>query len=258
MCGIFLSVIFLSGHVMTERISEIVLRLAREQLAVERPAESLAPLVVQQAPVANLTSTDLQGLPVAEADDHEFDAVKTSSSDPPCPRLRRGGAAEGAPEVGVSYETHDPSIASASDAAVASSPTVRSEFDEQPLRQSTNSTSLSSSLFSEQPDTPGTLLVSATEDSAALFSRFPGEQRDPPYPPLLRGGADTARDEPSIVERIDEHGRRMEDIVGGLEQSLAALFESQTETLNRLRDRVLEHDRRWLEQSANRRAAFTL
>src|SRR5262249_46819551 len=99
-------------------------------------------------------------------------------------------------------------------------------------------------------------LLPATEQSAGLLSGFAGERRDPPSPPLLRGGGTEARDASPIVERISEHGRRMEEVMSGLEKSLVALFATQTETLNRLRDRLPEHDRRWLEQSANRRAAF--
>jgi hypothetical protein len=244
---------------MIETISEIVLRLAREQLAAESPAESLAPLVVQQASVANLTSADLQGLPVAETNGVEFDTARTSSPDPPCPPLLRGGAVGG-----VASEINDQAIVSSSEGASASSPAVPFELDEQFFPQSAEvSRSLYSSLIGEQLHDSGPAvapptapLVSATGERAGLFSRFAGEQRDPPYPPLLRGGAATARDEQSIVERIDEHGRRMEEVMTGLEQSLAALFASQTESLNRLRDRLLEHDRHWLEQAANRRAAF--
>ena len=64
------------------------------------------------------------------------------------------------------------------------------------------------------------------------------------------------RDAQTMAETIGEHGRRMEELISGLEHSLAAMFATQTETVSRLRDRLLEHDRRWLEQSANRRAAF--
>ena len=60
-----------------------------------------------------------------------------------------------------------------------------------------------------------------------------------------------------LIEMIGEHGRRFEEALSSLEQSLTALFTTQIETLQRLRDQARDHYRRWAEQAANRRTAFS-
>jgi hypothetical protein len=60
----------------------------------------------------------------------------------------------------------------------------------------------------------------------------------------------------SLAATISEHGRRVEDVMSDLEQSLTALFATQIAALQRLHDQARDHDRRWAEQNANRRASF--
>jgi hypothetical protein len=259
---------------MSETLPGIVLRLAREQLAAESGAEGGPLVMFPQAPAADeIGPADREELPATESVDNAVDSARASSSDPP---LLRGGAIEGGLGVGVAYDVNNRANATAPDGALAASAPIRFEPDwpaaalssddnarwfsslagkppHAPLLPATSeNTSLLSILTGELPHPS---LMPTAEHSAVLLSGFADEQRDPPSPPLLRGG-DEARDVQPIVASISEHGRRMEDMFGELEQSLAAMFATQAETVSRLRDRVLEHDRRWLEQSANRRAAF--
>ena len=60
----------------------------------------------------------------------------------------------------------------------------------------------------------------------------------------------------SPVEGVSETSRRLEQTARDLETSLTHLFTTQIETLQRLRDRVDEQERRWVEQQSARRAAL--
>jgi hypothetical protein len=231
---------------MNEQVSEIVLRLARQQLAAERGAEGQSIVMFPQASAPQeFLPAAAHGLPAADSKGHEFETTAISSTEPSHPLVRTGGEVEGAVEfeIALSDVADSRANASSSDGTIASSTVVPSEVDEH-------------------------FTAPATEDRTSLFPGLTGNQSHPPCPPLRRGGGDRAtRADQSdagahsqvldaIIERIGDHGRRLDDALGELERSLAGLFASQTETLNHLRDRVLEHDRRWLEQSANRRAAF--
>lgn len=59
-----------------------------------------------------------------------------------------------------------------------------------------------------------------------------------------------------VQRALDEHGRQFEQIVGDLEAALTRLFGVQLDVLTRLREQADEHERRWVEHGAARRASF--
>src|SRR5262245_40172938 len=130
---------------MAESISEIVIRLAREQLAAETGAPGPSMTEFQPAPSADFLPADLQRLPAAEPDGHELETAMTSSPDHPSPLFRKGGAVDAALGAEVSYEINSRANESSSEGAFASLRAVPFKLDEQALRQSTDDTSLYSS-----------------------------------------------------------------------------------------------------------------
>lgn len=57
----------------------------------------------------------------------------------------------------------------------------------------------------------------------------------------------------AVIARVDDGGRHVAQTLGDLETSLARLFQTQIEALQRLRERALDHERRWIEHAALRR-----
>jgi hypothetical protein len=76
-----------------------------------------------------------------------------------------------------------------------------------------------------------------------------------------RGGADAALDTDAdspthrFQETIAEQSGRLEEVLSDLEQSLVSLFTTQIDALARLGEQARDQERRWVEQTANRRAA---
>ncbi len=60
----------------------------------------------------------------------------------------------------------------------------------------------------------------------------------------------------SQLDAVGESSRQLEQTARDLETSLTRLFTTQIETLQRLRDRIAEHERRWVEQQGARRATL--
>jgi hypothetical protein len=87
---------------------------------------------------------------------------------------------------------------------------------------------------------PGPL--SGGRDAGAVFG-----------PPTAENGtkSDSVQD---LAAQIDDGSRRIAQTVGDLDTSLARLFETQIESLQRLVERALEHERRWVDAAAMRRA----
>lgn len=84
---------------------------------------------------------------------------------------------------------------------------------------------------------------------------------DAPYKPPLNSKAEdsstaNSRAARQMQDSLDEHGRQFEQIMGELEAALARLFGTQIDILTRLREQADEHERRWVEHGAARRASF--
>jgi hypothetical protein len=228
---------------MTDRIPEIVLRMAREQLAADAAAADLTTPEPDLIAPDSFASEDTAGAPEeltgsgVSADscgrDGGLAVTMTFSSDPPYPPLRRGGMDGAAREQSAtrSPEVGDPR------------PAVSPIGDWR---------AISPASVPRDPHCPALLRGGEAARQAAPF-RFgdavqPGDHSD---------NASDNRGVHQLLETIADHGRRFEEVLSDLEQSLAALFTTQIETLQRLRDQARDHDRRWTEQSANRRTAFS-
>ncbi len=76
------------------------------------------------------------------------------------------------------------------------------------------------------------------------------------------GGNDSApqtdSDSPTqqFAETIADQGGRLEQVLSDLEHSLVSLFTAQIDALGRLAEQARDQERRWVEQTANRRAAL--
>lgn len=80
---------------------------------------------------------------------------------------------------------------------------------------------------------------------------------DDAFEPFNRSTATAgSSSDPSPVDAVSESSRQLEQTAHDLETSLTHLFTAQIETLQRLRDRIDEHERRWVEQQGARRAAL--
>ncbi len=166
---------------MTESISDIALRLAREQLAAERAdaPEVLIP-VQTEPPRADLSPEGTRD--ESRVGKHSLSGEQTTSPDPPGPPLRRGG------------EDVRPASAFQSDDALHSARLPAADAGDRAVHQ--------------------------------------------------------------LVETVGEHGRRLEEVLSELERSLTTLFNTQLDAFRQLRDHAREQERRWVEQTTNRRTAY--
>ena len=260
---------------MTDRIPEIVLRLAREQLAAEGGTAGARSSGLDVIAPDDVAREDLSGKPgelsgsAISADSRDSDAesaaTMTFSPDLLNHVLRSGGNAAG---PAVHSANNSPEVHETRSAAAQALPEQMPSQIDLPLTPTMGS----------QRDVAGGDADSTTSDWRADASAI--VPRDPPGPPWPRG-EDAApeaapfvlndavppaehfdtdagdRGLPFLVETIADHGRRFEEVLSDLEQSLTALFTTQIETLQRLRDQARDHDRRWAEQSANRRTVFS-
>ena len=105
----------------------------------------------------------------------------------------------------------------------------------------------------------------ALDQPSALGQSFPAGAKPPRAPdfhsnesfqPADRAATTGSSPDQSPVETVDETSRRLEQTARDLETSLTHLFTTQIESLQRLRDRVDEQERRWVEQQSARRAAL--
>jgi hypothetical protein len=81
---------------------------------------------------------------------------------------------------------------------------------------------------------------------------------DDAFQPAARARTTTSssQHDQSPVDSVNETSRQLEQTARDLETALTHLFTTQIETLQHLRDRVDEQERRWVEQQAARRATL--
>jgi hypothetical protein len=77
----------------------------------------------------------------------------------------------------------------------------------------------------------------------------------PPDPARRFDSPAPAWDEPAASPH-DDSATRLEQLTRDMESSLTRLLTTQIEALTRLRERLEEHERRWIEQAGARRAAM--
>jgi len=104
------------------------------------------------------------------------------------------------------------------------------------------------------------------EDSGHFATAFPARtvrpygtnnQSDDAFEPVDRSpSAGGGSHNQSSADAVNESSRQLEQTARDLETSLTRLFATQIETLQQLRDRVAEHERRWVEQQSARRATL--
>ena len=114
----------------------------------------------------------------------------------------------------------------------------------------------------EQPHSPLPMFSSRADYSPPVGSSQPdGSTAADSFQPAARSAtsASNSAGQPSvdsISDTVHETSRQLEQTARDLENSLTRLFATQIETLQRLRDRVDEQERRWVEQQAARRATL--
>jgi len=113
---------------------------------------------------------------------------------------------------------------------------------------------------SERPDSFAPARDEPQEEPRFTYSKHAAGNATPPDPPLRRGGSkDDSGDAydsgmQRLVNTLAEQGGQLEDVLSDLETSLTSLFTTQFESLSRLCEQARQQERRWVEQSANRRA----
>jgi hypothetical protein len=107
-----------------------------------------------------------------------------------------------------------------------------------------------------QPRPPAPSFTAGTNPSYRSGNP-PDDFADDAFEPAARSATNTGspRDQSSL-DAVGEASRQLEQTARDLETSLTRLFTTQIETLQRLRDRVDEQERRWVEQQSARRATL--
>ena len=108
----------------------------------------------------------------------------------------------------------------------------------------------------ERPHRPMPVFAAATDPPPG--PDYPADDfADDSFAPAARSAtnAGSSRDQSSL-DAVGEATRQLEQTARDLETSLTHLFTTQIETLQRLRDRVDEQERRWVEQQSARRATL--
>ena len=72
--------------------------------------------------------------------------------------------------------------------------------------------------------------------------------------PGLDAHGETPRSPEQLAGRVDDGSRQVAQTIGDLEASLARLFQTQIDALQRLSERALEQERRWVALAALRRS----
>lgn len=272
---------------MAETILDVVLRLARQDVAAEHGGALSRELASSETPrladVAQSTADTMHELRLQRdlaADERLQSDVERGAIPPrfPAPALvgdereaARGAArilplgslprpAEARPRL---PEAHDLNSALRPDGVVR--PTDRPDADASPIEPGFSAVGFGSgmnnpqSFQSDRPslEAPALSAVDSLVPPFAAAPRAANERlQDTPLPEDSSATMPGNAGQRQFVEAVDDGSRQLEQALHDLESSLTNLFQTQIETLNRLRDQTQQHERRWTEQTAARRAAF--
>ena len=263
---------------MSDSIPDVILRLARRHIpsdatmpvhqpaqpepeVPEPPLDPLAPLPPKkehESVDGRVAATSADSRPSAKPLYHEPIVTEPILHDPPSsilhpPLLPAGppqqlpATADQRPQIVV-----QPSRLHAAGETPAPQPTTSAHADE-----STWAPSEPESFVDSQPafDSFGGSPTSfeAGPNPPPRTTAFPSRDS---FQPADRSATTDSSPDQSPVEAVSETSRRLEQTARDLETSLTHLFTTQIESLQRLRDRVDEQERRWVEQQSARRAAL--
>ena len=229
---------------MTESIADIVLRLAHQQLAAE-PNAKLDWIAPDSSSFPNVHLAD-RALSAAPVNSAGAESLAQETAD----RESLPSSVSPSPDLPSAQPRNREEVSFAEGDAPSSEHPPSNEF---PHAIDAHS---APPLVPDLP--PNRFDLSWHTEPETVFPAAPMIDSEVATPPARRSGRDDGnRQVEHVIETVGEHTQRLEEVLNELEQSMTSLLTTQLNSFHRLRDQAQEQERRWLEQTADRRASYS-